>query len=95
MVRAIEYLQSLECAGELFAFTSLVHFQVTTAPNYHESESHPCVGITWRNRDRLFELSFGKIGTNREDHFKCTEKQFPSAIEALLLRLVKNEPSPD
>ena len=91
MVRAVEYLRSQDYAAELFAFTSHAHFQVTTAPSYSEQQGHACVGITWHFGNRLFGMGFWEHdrpnGDSQKDIIRCTEKEFPSAIDALILRL--------
>ena len=40
MQRAVEYLQTLPEAKDLFAFTSHAHFQVTTSPSIADDEDH-------------------------------------------------------
>jgi hypothetical protein len=91
MVRAVEYLRSQDYAAELFAFTSHAHFQVTTAPSYSEHQAHSCVGISWHFRNRLFGMSFRERdrpnGDCQNDIIRCTENEFPSAVDALILRL--------
>ena len=91
MVRAIEYLQSQHYAKDLYAFTSLVHFQVTTARTYQEQAGHSCVGITWNYRRRSFGLTFWAFdrhnGDTQKDIIICAEDELPSAVDALILRL--------
>lgn len=47
MRMAVEYLQSLPTAKDLYAFTSHAHFQVTTAPSMSEDEGHSFVGLIY------------------------------------------------
>ena len=91
MVRAVEYLRSQDYAAELFAFTSLAHFRITTAPSYAEQAGHSCVGVTWSSRDRLFGLGFWELeSVNGESEIsitKCSEEEFPSLVGAFIIRL--------
>ena len=47
MQRAVEYLQTLPEAKDLFAFTSHAHFQVTTSPSIADDEDHFFVGLIY------------------------------------------------
>ena len=90
MVRAVRYLQSHSYATSLFAFTSLAHFQVTTAPSHAEREGHHCVGITWHFPRRQFGLGYS---TDPATVFQtCEETAFPAAIDALIQRLLLQPP---
>ena len=90
MVNAVRYLQAHRDASLLFAFTSLMHFHVTTGPTYAECEGHPYVRITWSYSDRVFRLSFGSCNAGWVDVPSCDicdEQSFPTAVEPLLQRL--------
>ena len=91
MVRAVEYLQSQPYADEFFAFTSLIHFQVTTAPSYHEQDGHSCVGVTWDCMGHRFGLSFWSfdrtVGDSETNLITCLETELHSPLDALILRL--------
>ena len=96
MVRAVQYLQSRDYAPLLFAFTSLAHFQVTTAPSYAECERHHYVGITWAYAERLFYLRYFTKGwtSERAPDRDCTEADFPAVVDAFVRRLLLQSPQP-
>ena len=92
MIRAVQYLQSQPYAPRLFAFTSLAHFHVTTAPSYQEFPGHRTVGITWSFRDRSFHLSFGESWTGARSHkHTCEEPDFPSSVDSLINGLLLHD----
>ncbi len=93
MIHAVHYLQSHRDAPRLFAFTSLYHFHVTTAPTFAGCSLHHYVRITWVWTDGLFRLSFGSCDSgwaNDPEYDTCTEQEFPSAVEPLIQRLLQS-----
>jgi hypothetical protein len=96
MIRAVRYLQAHRDAPRLFAFTSLSHFHVTTAPTYAECSGHDYVCITWAWADGLFRLAFGSCDSGWADepaYDTCPEQDFPSAVEPLIERLLQSPPT--
>src|SRR5580765_6063468 len=101
MVRAVQHLQSLPVASQLFAFTSLWRFYVTTAPSYSEAHAHRehrAVSIIWQWPHRHFRLSFSTLTKgwvdDWEPHELSGESSFASSVEPLIRRLVESPPPP-
>jgi hypothetical protein len=101
MLRAVQYLQSLPAASQLFAFTSLWRFYVTTAPSYseaHEHREHRAVSIIWQWPHRRFRLSFSTLAKgwvdDWEPHELSDESSFASSVEPLMRRLLESPPPP-
>lgn len=90
MIRAVRYLQSQSYAPSLFAFTSLAHFQVTTAPNYAERDGHHWVSVTWNFSRRQFGLGYSTDPPNI--FLSCEETAFPAAVDSLIQRLFLQSP---
>jgi hypothetical protein len=92
MIRAVKHLQALASASQLYAFTSLWRFYVTTSPAYKDAKGHFSVSIVWRWPDRRFRLSFGDLGhgwvNDWEPHQLCDEAAFPLAVEPFVNRLL-------
>jgi len=97
MVRAVQHLQSLAIAPQLYAFTSLWRFYVTTSPAYQEAQNHHAASIIWRWPHGRFRLSFAALANgwvdDWEPHQLCEEAAFPSSVEPLIRRLVDSTPS--
>ena len=96
MVQAVRFLQSLPDAPALFAFTSLVHFQVTTAPSYAECDGHHFVSVTWAFAERLFRLAYHRqswIVEGSVPERVCTEAEFSTVVQPLLQRLKGESPN--
>jgi hypothetical protein len=60
MIQAVRDLQTLPVADRLYAFTSLAHFQITTAPTYEESQSHSFIRFIWDCYAHRFRISYGR-----------------------------------
>jgi hypothetical protein len=96
MIRAVRHLQGQQYADRLFAFTSLDHFQVTTAPSYEQLSGHRTVCITWSFRDRTFRLSLGdSLSEHRSNERTCEERDFPSSVDSLIQGLLLLDPGHD
>ncbi len=96
MVRAVRYLQSRPYAPALFAFTSLAHFQITTAPSYAECKRHHYVSIIWAFPERQFHLRYLTRGWTSEQppDRVCVEAEFPVIVDAFIQRLLLQSPQP-
>lgn len=89
MIRAVQYLQAQPYASQLYAFTSLADFHITTAPSYEDFQGHRTVGVTWMFRDRAFRLSLGKSWSGRRQNERtCEERDFPSNVDSLIQGLL-------
>ncbi len=89
MIQAVQYLQAQPYAERLFAFTSLMHFHVTTAESYGVFDRHLTVGITWAVMEQRFRLSIGNSWTeDREGEVVCEGHEFPWSVEPLMERLL-------
>lgn len=92
MARAVQHLQSLAVAPQLYAFTSLWRFYLTTAPAFHEREKHYSVTILWRWPDRVFHIAFARLADGWVDDLPpneiCDEAAFPAVIELFISRLL-------
>ncbi len=60
MIQAVRDLQALPMADRLYAFTSLAHFHITTAPTYKESQSHSFIRFVWDYYAHRFRISYGR-----------------------------------
>lgn len=60
MIQAVRDIQALPVADKLYAFTSLAHFQITTAPTYQESQSHSFIRFIWDYHALRFRISYGR-----------------------------------
>lgn len=93
MFRAIEYLQSQSHSEALYGFTSMAYFRVTTAPSYREQDRHSSVGIGWDFKSCQYGLQFGAscFPSQEElgDLINCPEASFSTAIDSLILRLLR------
>lgn len=96
MVRALRHLQSLPAAPNLFAFTSLWRFHITTAPTYAECDRHSSVTVIWRWSERCFHLAFGPLASgwvdDRPPEQICDENAFTSTVEPFIQRLLSSRP---
>jgi hypothetical protein len=89
MIRAIEYLQAQPYASELFAFSSLANFHVTTAPCYQDFSRHGVVSITWSVDRKQFSLALGKPRSHRRESGRtCEERDFPTSVDSLIQGLL-------
>lgn len=90
MIQAVRDLQALPVADSLYAFTSLAHFQITTAPTYEESASHSFIGLVWDCYAHRFRVSYGRckdgwLDLPFKDH--CSSDLMPS-LRPLIERLI-------
>jgi|ERR1043166_3716543 hypothetical protein len=94
MVRAVQYLQNRDYAASLFAFTSLAHLVITTAPSYFQCEHHYFVIVVWMFQERQFRIAYDTRGwiSDRSPDRICEEPQFPSAVDSLVQRLLLESP---
>jgi hypothetical protein len=87
MIRLIRTLQERGYANELFAFTSLLHFHVTTAQSYGAFEERTAtVGITWVWSERVFHLRrhVGGWIADEPPAQICTEERVLDALEPMI-----------
>src|SRR5207244_2565375 len=96
MARAVRHLQSLAVAPQLYAFTSLWRFHLTTAPSYHECHRHCSVTVIWRWPHRVFHVAFGRLADgwvdDRPPEQICDEAGFAAVIEPFAQRLLSSRP---
>jgi hypothetical protein len=96
MVRAVQHLQSLTSASQLYAFTSLWRFYLTTAPTFQECGRHPAINTNWHWRERQFRLAFNTLAkgwaADWQPEQSCDETSFPSTVEPLIPRLLASQP---
>lgn len=95
MLRAVRYLQSQPYSPELFAFTSLAHFHVTTAPTFEACAGHHSVGITWAFAERRFHLRYHTESwiADRPPEIICNETTLGAAVDAFVQRLLMTSPT--
>jgi hypothetical protein len=99
MARAVRHFQSLAVAPQLFAFTSLWRFHLTTAPSYHDCDRHCSVTVIWRWPDRVFHIAFGRLADgwvdDRPPEQICDESALPGVIEPFIQRLLASSSESD
>jgi hypothetical protein len=92
MVRALQYLQAHPSAPDLFAFTSLSHLHLTTAPTFQVCDKHASVSVVWRCSEHVFHLAYGQLADGWADDWPpevvCDESSFVGCIEPLIQRLL-------
>ncbi|NBR86621.1 MAG: hypothetical protein EB141_07515 [Verrucomicrobia bacterium] len=96
MVRAVQHLQTLPVAPQLFAFTSLWRFHVTTSPTYRECAQHCSISIIWMWTERRFHIAFGPLANgwldDRPPEQICAESAFAAVVEPFIQRLLASSP---
>jgi hypothetical protein len=97
MVGAVQHMQSLAFAPDLYAFTSRWRFHFTTAPTFGERRSHYSVTIVWRFPERQFHIAFGRLANgwvdDRPPEEICEASGFAVVIEPFVQRLLASRPS--
>ena len=92
MARVVRHLQSLPVDPQLYAFTSLGRFHLTTAPSYQECDQHCSVTVIWRWPDRVFHIAFGRLADgwvgDRSPEMICGEAELAVVIEPFIQRLL-------
>jgi hypothetical protein len=96
MIRAVRHLQSQPYASALFAFTSLAHLCVTTAPTFEACAGHHSIGITWAFAERRFHLRYYTDSwiADQPPEIVCEEVAFAVAVDAFVQRLLMTSPAP-
>lgn len=96
MARAVQHLQSLAVTPQLYAFTSLWYFHLTTAPTYQDCDSHCSITVVWHWPDRVFHIAFGRLADgwvdDRPPEQICDESTFPVVVEPFIQRLLASLP---
>jgi hypothetical protein len=64
--RLIEQLAHREYAGRVYAFESLLSFNLTTAPTYQPSDSYDVIGIEYDPGRALFSVGYNRVSPSRE-----------------------------
>ena len=92
MARAVRHLQSLAVAPQLYAFTSLWRFHLTTAPSYYECDRHCSITVIWHWPEQVFHIAISRLAdgwvNDRPPEQICDESAFPVVIEPFIQRLL-------
>ena len=93
MIRVVRALQEQEYASSLFAFTSLMHFHITTASDYATfDEASQTVCITWAWPIRRFHLRHHKgswIADGPPQHV-CREAGVLAAVRPMIAGMLES-----
>ena len=94
MLSAVEYLQAQDYAEQLFGFTSMAMFQVTTAPSC-AVDGHLFVHISIDiDRPTFYSIYIRKIEqgwgeVKPEEYIYCNKQEFPQLIDELVGKVGK------
>lgn len=94
MLEAVKYLQSKSYAEQLFGFTSMATFQVTSAPKFGEEGHlfvHVSIDVDRPTMYKLYvrEIEKGWLDVAPVEYVYCGQKEFPQIVDELVGRVIK------
>jgi hypothetical protein len=87
IVKLLEWLQTLELPGEVYAVTSLGELSLTTAPGDGQRDAHDSIWVGVAGRG--YAVSYFEAGNRcAVGGRRCKEDELPLVVETYLLRLL-------
>jgi hypothetical protein len=88
LFRLVCYVKSQPYADSVFAYNSLNHFVLTTAPSYEVRNDHDSVTSSYSALQRYFAISYLSRRHGADTGYLCAPEQVFTLVDSLVLRML-------